>query len=282
MPKLIFIFMFSINYLIAQSNIQHVVYFETDKYIVPETEKNRILLFIQNLDVGKIKRISIYGFCDDRGSDNYNLILSQNRANAIKKVFSTGGISENLISNVDGKGEVLLKIVDSEDLNIIRGLNRKVEVNVEYNIPKKETSKLDEVKEIIDNRKKPITLESNLLVGDKIVLDKILFRTGYSYVLKESIPVLEKTARILREKNTLYFTIQGHVCCTANGRDAIDRGTGRRNLSLARARYIYEYLMKNGVARKRMKYVGLKHEFPLGGDPKFDRRVEIEITNIIE
>ena len=60
---------------------------KTDKYIVPETEKNRILLFIQNLDVGKIKRISIYGFCDDRGSDNYNLILSQNRANAIKKVF---------------------------------------------------------------------------------------------------------------------------------------------------------------------------------------------------
>lgn len=282
MPKLIFIFMFSINYLIAQSNIQHVVYFETDKYIVPETEKNRILLFIQNLDVGKIKRISIYGFCDDRGSDNYNLILSQNRANAIKKVFSTGGISENLISNVDGKGEVLLKIVDSEDLNIIRGLNRKVEVNVEYNIPKKETSKLDDGKEIIDNRKKPITLESNLLVGDKIVLDKILFRTGYSYVLKESIPVLEKIARILREKNKVYFTIQGHVCCTANGRDAIDRGTGRRNLSLARARYIYEYLMKNGVARKRMKYVGLKHKYPLGGDPKFDRRVEIEITNIIE
>lgn len=282
MPKLIFIFMFSINYLIAQSNIQHVVYFETDKYIVPETEKNRILLFIQNLDVGKIKRISIYGFCDDRGSDNYNLILSQNRANAIKKVFSTGGISENLISNVDGKGEVLLKIVGSGDLNIIRGLNRKVEVNVEYNIPKKEISKLDEGKEIIDNRKKPITLESNLLVGDKIVLDKILFRTGYSYVLKESIPVLEKIARILREKNKVYFTIQGHVCCTANGRDAIDRGTGRRNLSLARARYIYEYLMKNGVARKRMKYVGLKHKYPLGGDPKFDRRVEIEITNIIE
>ena len=72
------------------------------------------------------------------------------------------------------------------------------------------------------------------------------------------------------------------MCCTANGRDAIDRGTGRRNLSLARARYIYEYLMKSGVARKRMKYVGLKHKYPLGGDPKFDRRVEIEITYIKE
>ena len=282
MPKLIFIFMFSINYLIAQSNIQHVVYFETDKYIVPETEKNRLLLFTQNLDINKIKKISIYGFCDDRGSNNYNLVLSQNRANAIKKLFSFGGISEKLISNVDGKGEVLLKIVTAEDLNIIRGLNRKVEINVEYNSPKKEVVKVEEEKENIDNRKKPLTLESNLLVGDKIVLNKILFRTGYSYILEESIPVLEKIARILKEKNKVYFTIQGHVCCTANGRDAIDRGTGRRNLSLARARYIYEYLMKNGVARKRMKYVGLKHKYPLGGDPKFDRRVEIEIINIIE
>jgi len=282
MPKLIFIFMFSINYLIAQSNIQHVVYFETDKYIVPETEKNRLLLFTQNLDINKIKKISIYGFCDDRGSNNYNLVLSQNRANAIKKLFSFGGINEQLISNVDGKGEVLLKIVTAEDLNIIRGLNRKVEINVEYNSPKKEVVKVEEEKENIDNRKKPLTLESNLLVGDKIVLNKILFRTGYSYILEESIPVLEKIARILKEKNKVYFTIQGHVCCTANGRDAIDRGTGRRNLSLARARYIYEYLMKNGVARKRMKYVGLKHKYPLGGDPKFDRRVEIEIINIIE
>jgi len=282
MPKLIFIFMFSINYLIAQSNIQHVVYFETDKYIVPETEKNRLLLFTQNLDINKIKKISIYGFCDDRGSNNYNLVLSQNRANAIKKLFSFGGISEKLISNVDGKGEVLLKIVTAEDLNIIRGLNRKVEINVEYNSPKKEVVKVEEEKENIDNRKKPLTLESNLLVGDKIVLNKILFRTGYSYILEESIAVLEKISRILKEKNKVYFTIQGHVCCTANGRDAIDRGTGRRNLSLARARYIYEYLMKNGVARKRMKYVGLKHKYPLGGDPKFDRRVEIEITNIIE
>ena len=55
---------------------------------------------------------------------------------------------------------------------------------------------------------------------------------------------------------------------------------GKRNLSLARARYIFNYLMKNGIAKKRMKYMGLKHKYPLGGDPKFDRRVEIEITYI--
>ena len=277
MPKLIFFLIVSFNSLIAQSNQKHVVYFETDKYEVLETEKNRLLFFIQSLQLEKIKRISIYGFCDDRGSNKYNLDLSQHRAEAIKHLFSSTGVKEEFISNVDGKGEILLKIIATEDLNVIRGLNRKVEIEVEYNIPKKE-----KYKNVKDDRKKPITLESELRVGDKIVLDKILFRTGYSYVLKESIPVLEKIARTLRDKNNIHFTIEGHVCCTAYGRDAVDRGTGKRNLSFARARYIYEYLMKNGVAKKRMKYIGLKHKYPLGGDPKFDRRVEIEITYIKE
>ena len=277
MPKLIFFLIVCFNTLIAQSNQKHVVYFETDKYEVLVTEKNRLLFFIQSLEQEKIKKISIYGFCDDRGSDQYNLNLSQNRADAIKQIFSATGVKDKLISNVDGKGEILLKIIATEDLNIIRGLNRKVEIEVEYNTPKKE--KINKIK---DDRQKPITLESELRVGDKIILDKILFRTGYSYVLEESIPVLEKIARTLRDKNNIYFTIKGHVCCTAYGRDAVDRGTGKRNLSFARARYIYEYLMKNGIAKRRMKYVGLKHKYPLGGDPKFDRRVEIEITYIKE
>ena len=29
-----------------------------------------------------------------------------------------------------------------------------------------------------------------------------------------------------------------------------------------------------------MNYVGMRRKFPLGGDPKFDRRVEIVITYI--
>ena len=192
MRKLLFLVFFYSTSLVAQSNQQHVVYFETDKYEVPETEKNRLLFFIQGLALKKIKKISIYGFCDDRGSDQYNLVLSQNRADEIKQLFSENKINEQLISNVDGKGEILLKIISTEDLNVIRGLNRKVEINVEYG-----NTKIEVKKDNIDERKKPITLESDLRVGDNITLNNILFRTGYSYILKESIPDLEKIARIL-------------------------------------------------------------------------------------
>ena len=82
------------------------------------------------------------------------------------------------------------------------------------------------------------------------------------------------------ERKDIYFTVEGHVCCTHGTRDAIDRKTKKRNLSVARAKTVYDLLVKKGVSRTRMRYVGLKRKFPLGGDPAFDRRVEIQVTRI--
>lgn len=273
MKKIVFLLFWVGQLLPAQTSNTHVVYFETAQYSVPDIETNRLVLFIQGMRDVQIERISIYGFTDDRGTDNYNLGLSQNRANAIKKIFSRFGVDENLISNVDGKGEVLLRVVSSENLSIIRGLNRKVEINIEY-------QKSVKSKKIIKDRERVVEdfLKENVSVGDKVVLENILFKTGYSSLEKKSIRSLEGIALSLLERKDVYFTIQGHVCCTKNSRDAIDKKTGKRNLSMARAKYIYDFLIKRGVERKRMKYVGLKNKFPLGGATKYDRRVEIKIT----
>ena len=271
----IFLFLFVFYFSFSQNEKTHVVYFETDKYDILEIEKNRLLLFADKIKKEKIKKISIYGFCDDRGSNSYNLILSQNRANTIKTILLKTLLDPSLITNVDGKGELLLKFVKTEDINIARGLNRKVEIKVELFEEIASPVLKDKL-----GRELPLTLDSDLIVGDKIVLKNILFETGYSYVLEESIPVLENIVKKLLERDNLSFVIEGHVCCTSYGRDAVDRGTGKRNLSLSRARYIYSYFLKKGIDKKRMKYTGLKHLYPLGGDTKFDRRVEIEITYI--
>ena len=275
MKNLVIILFLAGQLLQAQANNAHVVYFETGKYNVPDIETNRLVLFIKSLKDNQIERISIYGFTDDRGSDNYNLTLSQNRANAIKKIFSVFGVDDNLISNVDGKGEVLLRVVSSDNLNIIRGLNRKVEINIEY---KEKEGVVVEIKEEDIGTKQ--FLSDNIAVGDKITLDNILFKTGYSSLEVESINVLEEMAEALLKRKDIYFTIQGHVCCTNNTGDAIDKKTGKRNLSLARAKYIYEYLIRKGIKKSRMKYVGLRNKYPIGGAAKYDRRVEIKITYI--
>ncbi|WP_418512642.1 OmpA family protein [Corallibacter sp.] len=252
----------------------HEVYFETDKYEVPPTEHNRLLLFLSEIESLDIEKISIYGFTDDRGSDSYNLELSQNRANAIKTIFSNNEFDESIITNVDGKGKILLKLIKESNVNKIRGLNRKVEIIVQpYSPPRKEkvVEKKPELKEI---------LKGDIKAGDKFTLENILFKTGYSVLLPESKKTLEEIAKVLVERNDIYFTIQGHVCCTKYSRDAIDRKTKKRNLSVTRAKYIYDYLAKKGVDKRRMKYVGMRRKFPLGGEPKYDRRVEILVTYV--
>ena len=121
-------------------------------------------------------------------------------------------------------------------------------------------------------------LKEDLKVGDKVLLENILFYSGNSTIIPESEETMERIARVLVEQDHIYFTIRGHVCCTKYSRDAVDFKTKKRNLSLVRAKYIYNYLAKRGVDKKRMKYVGMRRKFPLGGDPKYDRRVEILIT----
>lgn len=265
----------------SQKELTQEVYFDTDKYDVPNTEENRLLLFISTLNDIDIESISIFGFCDDRGADTYNLILSQQRADAIKAIFANNEISESLITNVDGKGEVLLKIVEEENLLKIRGLNRKVEIIVKPKPPKVEKV-LEEkvVEEKTPQEKGVVDLIREGAKGDKILFKNILFKTGYPTVTSDSKKILESIAKALLERDDIYFTIQGHVCCTQFSRDAVNRKTKKRNLSEARAEYVYNYFIKKGVDKKRMRHLGLRRKFPLGGDPKFDRRVEILITHV--
>ncbi|MFB9056829.1 OmpA family protein [Mariniflexile ostreae] len=267
------------NLIFSLKELTHDVYFDTDKHQVASYEENRLLTFISTLKTLEIASISIFGFCDDTGAANYNLILSQQRADAIKSIFSNHDINEALISNVDGKGQILLKKI--EDINLLktRGQNRKVSIIVK---PKPPTPIRAENVHVVKNHIKSAVhlLKGDLKVGDTLTLENIYFTNGYSYPKAESKKTLEAIADILVKRNGIYFSIQGHVCCTPYTRDAVDKKTKKHNLSLARAKYIYDYFEKKGIDKKRMRYLGMRRKFPLGGDPKFDRRVELIITYI--
>ena len=278
---LVFILLtFSSVFVFSQEELKQEVYFDTDKYEVPNTEKNRLLLFISTLTNIDIESISIFGFCDDRGADSYNLLLSQQRADAIKTIFANNEISESLITNVDGKGEILIKIIEEENLLKIRGLNRKVEIIVKPKVPEPIVVEKVEEKPIIAKEKSVLELINESTKGDKILFKNILFKTGYPTVTPSSKKTLESIAKVLLERDDIYFTIQGHVCCTQNTRDAMNRKTKQRNLSEARAKYVYDYFATKGINKKRMRHVGMRRKFPLGGEPEKDRRVEILITYV--
>lgn len=272
MKKLLFFILFC-PILNAQNTYKHQVFFDTDEYAIKPSEDKKFNRFLARLDSVYIDKITIYGFCDDRGTPEYNLSLSKRRATAVKLLFIDNEVSEKLITILDGKGELALSN-DSVNVKAVRQMNRRVDVLVKTRL-EKETDRIEipTTQEI---------LQGELHVGDKIRLKNIYFKTGYSRVVPESIETLKEIADILAEKDNVYFTIQGHVCCTHDTYDAVDRNTNKRNLSVARAKFIYNYFLRRGIEKHRMRYVGLRRKYPLGGDPKYDRRVEIEITHIAE
>ena len=164
MNKIIVLFAFLLSFgLQAQFNVEHSVYFDTDVYNLTKTEKTRLQKFLSSLTKDEVQKIEIYGFCDDRGSNNYNLELSQNRADAIKTIFGEASFFPEKIVTVDGRGELLLNIVDETDASVIRALNRRVDIVISYPEVEKET-------EVIKKEE------------NKILLDNVLFITGYSYL----------------------------------------------------------------------------------------------------
>ena len=250
--------MFSFFSVFSQEK-KHTIYFDTDLSVVSGIEKNRLVSFVISLSEEELSSIEIYGFCDDVGASSYNLTLSQKRAEEIKKILLSNDINESRITNVDGKGELLLKTVKTTSPDRIRALNRKVEITVSFGLLEKIA-------------KRPF------VKGNSLVIENLLFLTGYSYLTpgsKKSLDVVFEKIKNL----PFSFIIQGHVCCTYGQTDAVDRATKKRDLSVARAKFVYNYFIRKGVDPKRMSFEGLGHRFPLGGSAEADRRVEILITS---
>ncbi|UAB84107.1 OmpA family protein [Zunongwangia sp. SCSIO 43204] len=82
------------------------IFFEFNQYdIRPKAAKqlDHIVYVMQSFPEMKIK---IESHTDSRGSDTYNLILSQNRAKSTKEYLISQGIAENRIVSIKGYGEI--------------------------------------------------------------------------------------------------------------------------------------------------------------------------------
>lgn len=246
------------------SSLKLEVYFDTDQYHLTSEESKKLLNFLNTIEGVEMERIVINGFCDDRGSIDYNKKLSLNRAQAVKNIILKYRKSKEQKSlNTDGKGEIKLNIEEKTLFNSLRKLNRKVVITI---LPKKL---------IVDS-----FYAEDLKAGDLIRLKKLKFKKGLRFLTPESIETLKELTDFLVKRTDIYFTINGHVCCTYGGKDSRDKQTGEVNLSIVRAKFIRNYLIKKGVNPNRVKFQGLAGKYNLGGDASEDRRVEILIRHI--
>lgn len=266
---IIFIF-FSMSKGFAQDDVVKSVYFEFDKFNLEEKQAQSVVEFIQNIDTAKIQSVQIFGYCDDRGKDAYNFKLSNNRANTIKNKLVKSGIKNKIIVTIEGKGRVMIDDDMIENLPEVRSKNRRVDVLVNL----KELPKIE-----IPGVYK--TLQGKHIVGDRIYLENILFDRGSSKLTSKSKNELDKIAKALLKFKKIQFEIQGHVCCTPpNQKEAIDRETRKRQLSINRAKNVYKYFLFKKIDKNRMTHKGYGNSQPLKREPQYDRRVELVITKI--
>lgn len=109
-------------------SIGNEILFESNSYTLNNTSKQALSEIKRILiDKEKYKSITINGFTDDVGSDDYNLTLSKKRAEAVKELFTNLGINPTKVVT-QGLGEKNPKAENIDEVN--RKMNRRVELTI--------------------------------------------------------------------------------------------------------------------------------------------------------
>ena len=69
------------------------VYFGFDSTVIPQGEFGKIDLVVQHLKENPTRVVSVEGHCDDRGSNEYNMSLGENRAIIVRNYLLQNGIA---------------------------------------------------------------------------------------------------------------------------------------------------------------------------------------------
>lgn len=230
------------------------------------------------------KNYGIIGYADYLGSEESNVTLSQNRADAVQQYLQGLGIKPQNIETVTGKGEVNRDMAGDEGYPedrrvdiVIGGLKKTVKPRSEPKPPVK----------IPPTEKPAPKIDISALEKDEVIrLENIFFLPGSHKIREESTETLFNLYIVMKDHPTLKISIEGHICCLVNTtHDGYDYDAQEYRLSENRARAVYEYLAEKGIDKNRMAYKGFGISKPLKWpersqlDENTNRRVEIRIVD---
>jgi peptidoglycan-associated lipoprotein len=102
--------------------------FEYDSYSIKGDDLKRLKDMGAWLDRNKGSRLSVEGHCDERGTQEYNLMLGQKRAEVVKDYLVKLGVGENRIKTISYGKEQPLDTGHTEEAH---AANRRVHFNIE-------------------------------------------------------------------------------------------------------------------------------------------------------
>ena len=193
---------------------------------------------IQNKNIEVLK---LSGFCDSVDTRQYNKVLAEKRIESVFQLLEKSGIkiSQNVERNPLGKDFKQSKI---------QAENRKVTI-----FYKEE----EEQKPIESELTKQI---KSAKAGETIKLPNIYFYNNSARIVPKSQETLYELLCAMEENPKLKIEIQGHICCQL----VTDVG----DVSTARAKTIYNFLIRNKISRERMTFKGFGTSKPVHKIPE--------------
>ena len=253
------------------------VYFDIGKFEINSTDLEKLKAEKKNW-----QKVDIVSYTDYLGSQEMNKKLSMRRSREVRARLVQYGLDTEILGVVKGLG------VLGETLKHSEGIckNRRADVIIYKSVKINERVEVEEYPIVGTKKIKLQDALADAKVGDHLVLSEMIFLPGQHFLTEESTVAYNELFQVLKNNPNLKIKIEGHICCKLDNEDGLDLATSKYNLSEARAEYVYEMLLEDGIEESRLSFEGFAREKPLYPDEKtemekqLNRRVEIRIENI--
>ncbi|HNP47254.1 MAG TPA: OmpA family protein [Bacteroidia bacterium] len=259
------------------------VHFSFDSFVIAPEELEKLDHLFTN---ERPEKILVVAHCDSFGTNAYNDLLAKRRAESVQK-YLTQHFPAITAVETDSKGKRFPLNNNSNASE--RALNRRAEISWEIKKAEPEvqmkdsisSSRKSSVENLFNDKDTSAASIEGIEIGTTIRLQNLNFQGGRHVLLPSSYKTLEKLLNTLKSNPGLEVLIAGHVCCVSHG-DGVDVDTDTNDLSVRRAKEIYDYLVIHGIDPVRLTYKGFGSNHKLVDeiteeDRSTNRRVEIII-----
>lgn len=256
-----FLLLFGTFQMSAQTDtlIPFELRFELDSDRLSKTEISRLDSLLKRYPINLVDSIKLYGHTDSLADLDYNRSLSKRRVQSVLKQWVLRGLDPLKVAS-NHFGEERPAYSNSPDE---RFKNRRVEMLLYLDLS------------LLPNPELKLS-EQTFKVGDKLRLANLNFVGNQAVPMWHSINALRDLLQAMQANPELEIALQGHVCCSNDF-----------ELSVARARMVYDFLLSQGISKIRLDYQGFGNKVPLFEEVDeesraLNRRVEIEVLSNAE
>lgn len=255
----------------AQTNIKSF-YFERSQSVPTQYSQNQLTLFKEKINRNEIIIEKVYAYTDSIGSARFNDSLAKKR---LEYVSTNLGIHN--ISSIPKVAHGLNRVYDAQSF-----LNwRRVDVYYQQLTPLQEPVEVIDTIGLKPSEIKPQVRDTNhqeILTSLGNATPYILnveFFEGTSDLDEKSLKEIRNLADFLTKNANASIIIRGHVCCGKN-----------MPMSKKRAKTVYKELIRLGIAKSRLDYIGMSNKEPLitpeltDSDRQKNRRVDVKFKGM--